>query len=216
MYSIHQDFLHISNVKTLDDALMQSTKLFQSGTFNDRITIEKSGSGIVATMPKSRVVGTFTAQSWIGPKLDRCMTVSEEKFDATDVIIGMSFDEVKALKDGDQSTDDIGQQCVQWDGPCEVTVVDAIAHFFSVPNIEDISQENFEFTCKWVQEMNVVNKHQEKFSLRIDIDGLLPENVSKEEFLKEIKKMIAEKIYHRQNSKLPSGTIIKTFNMAEV
>lgn len=93
-----------------------------------------------------RIIGRMLMQAWGGRKGDDAIFVREEEFDATDAVLGLSYAGLQALGsagDGSDPADSIGQECVHWDGPFEVHVIDSICAYFGVSSIEDITQEQF-------------------------------------------------------------------------
>lgn len=91
-----------------------------------------------------RIIGAFVKQQWGGRKGDDAIYVSEEEFDATAAILLMPHNELVELQDSDETTDQIGREHVQWDGPCEVRIVDSIQKFFGVETLEDVTLDALE------------------------------------------------------------------------
>jgi hypothetical protein len=95
-----------------------------------------------------RIIGVFIQQVWAGPKNDWAQTIATVKFDATQAVLSLDLDAIHAIRDNDESSDEIGRSCVQWDGPCEVSLTESIVQFFGlsddeVPDlmIEHVTQE---------------------------------------------------------------------------
>jgi hypothetical protein len=79
-----------------------------------------------------RIVGEFVKQKWGGRKSNEAIEVGVVQFDATQAILKRDLAFLNALTDGDDSSDEIGRECVQWSGPCDVRITDAIAEFFEL------------------------------------------------------------------------------------
>jgi hypothetical protein len=85
-----------------------------------------------------QIIGTFLKQRWTGIKSDRAEPYGTVKFDATQAILKRDLDFLHALQDGDETSDEIGLECVDWDGPCEVFgLTDSIAEFFELGEEDD-------------------------------------------------------------------------------
>lgn len=93
-----------------------------------------------------RIIGTFIKQELTmgGKYCERIREGAEVEFDATFLIIGMDVEHIREFEDDDYDTDEIGRQFVEWDGPCEVNIVDSIKEFFGVEALEDITDEMVE------------------------------------------------------------------------
>lgn len=88
-----------------------------------------------------RIIGRFMKQTWGGRKGDYAIPCGHEDFDATDHILLMKPDAIRALVDGSENTDVIGCAHVSWDGPHEVAITDSIRYFFGVDDLEEITDE---------------------------------------------------------------------------
>lgn len=98
-----------------------------------------------------RIIGTFVKQAWAGPKQDQAMTIDEVKFDATRAVLSTDLEDIHKLSDDNESTDQIGRECVDWNGPCFVRLVDSIVWFFDLDRddspeiaIETLTQEQLD------------------------------------------------------------------------
>lgn len=83
--------------------------------------------------------GTFTKQAW--NDRNYAVDLGVEDFDATAHVLAMSLDDIQALKDNDESTDEIGRAHVGHDGPYYVVITEAIARFFEVEMLQDITED---------------------------------------------------------------------------
>lgn len=72
---------------------------------------------------------------------DYAIPLGEESFDATATILAMPLADILRIEDHQNSSDSIGEQHVNHDGPFEVEIVDAIIEFFGVGELEEITQE---------------------------------------------------------------------------
>jgi hypothetical protein len=104
---------------------------------------------LVAAVTNRRIVGNFVKQRWGGRKNDYAEHVGDEAFDATSYVLLLPLEELIELDDHDQNTDAIGTEFVQWNGPFEVEIVDAILSYFGVDDLEDITEEALVFAREW-------------------------------------------------------------------
>lgn len=95
-----------------------------------------------------RIVGKFLKQVWGGRKGDHAITLATITFDATRAVLSRNLDFIHRLRDGDETSDDIGRECVGWDGPCDVYLTESVVEFFGldgdeVPDllVEQVTQE---------------------------------------------------------------------------
>ncbi len=90
---------------------------------------------------KDPIEGIFIKQVWGGRTDDQAITIGEETFDATRYVLGMTLNQLHAITDNDDTSDDIGTAHVDHDGPYYVEITDAICGYFGVEVVEDITQE---------------------------------------------------------------------------
>lgn len=88
-----------------------------------------------------RITGTLIKQVWGGRKNDQAIEVGRVEFDATDHILLMPPEEIRALEDHDESSDAVGQAHYVWEGPTEVEITDSICRFFGVDAVAEITDE---------------------------------------------------------------------------
>lgn len=91
------------------------------------------------TIADSRIIGTFIKQAG-----DDAISIGEESFDATDAILLMPYSDVVAIKDYDDSSDKLGREHVQWNGPYAVRIVGSILEYFGVTSLDDVTPESLE------------------------------------------------------------------------
>lgn len=79
-----------------------------------------------------RIVGKFIKQVWAGRKGDWAIPISTVQFDATRAVLVRDLDFIHRLRDDDDTSDEIGRECVGWDGPCEVYLTESVVQFFGL------------------------------------------------------------------------------------
>lgn len=87
-----------------------------------------------------RIMATVKLQTWGGRKNDDAIFHSLQEVDVTDTILLHDLDELVSLRDGDESSDEIGRGHLEWQGPLEVALTDSICEFFGVERLDDISE----------------------------------------------------------------------------
>jgi hypothetical protein len=86
-----------------------------------------------------RIIGKFEKQL-IGYR-DTTFSVSVQEFDATDFVLRMDLKRLSEVQDESDSSDAIGLEFVDWDGPFDVVIDESICAFFGVGSIEEITPE---------------------------------------------------------------------------
>jgi hypothetical protein len=109
------------------------------------ICVEDGSGKTVASVTNRKIVGVFTKQFWGGRKGDEALFCGVETFDATNAILLMEHSDLVCLADHRETTDSIGTDHVDWDGPYEVDICDSICSFFGVESIQAITTEQLEF-----------------------------------------------------------------------
>jgi hypothetical protein len=99
------------------------------------------------------IVGRFDKQRWTGPKEDRAESIGEVEFDATDYILSMPLTELRQVKDCSESSDAIGTEHVDHDGPFSVYIEQAICEFFEVQAVADITPQLRQRARKWLNSL---------------------------------------------------------------
>lgn len=141
MWTIKQDgqFLEHAQESSVDKVIERVRALVRmqkDGSF----TVYKEGV-LVAVETNRKIEGVFVQQRWGGRKGDDAIFVDRVEFDATDAVLSMEHADLIELEDGADSSDDIGRQSVQWAGPFEVQVVEAVCEYFGVESVRDITWE---------------------------------------------------------------------------
>lgn len=108
------------------------------------VTVLDDQGKLIYWRTSRRIEGTFDKQRWGGRKGDDAILQGTEHFDATEMVLLMNLQEVLELEDNDDSTDDIGRQCVSWDGPCSVSLTESMLLFFGVLDQDDITESHLE------------------------------------------------------------------------
>ena len=131
----------------LKEAIAQAA-FFLSGTLEGKpasFVVEDAEGHAVAVLTNRRIEGSFTKQAWGGRKDNDAIFVGSEQFDATDAVLLMPHAELMELEDNQDSTDSLGREHVNWDGPCEVTVVSSVCEYFGVETLRGITAEALAF-----------------------------------------------------------------------
>ncbi len=89
------------------------------------------------------IIGTFLKQAWEQPG-DRLVTLGSMTFNATDFVLSMPLEWLHELEDHQYSTDELGAEFIEHDGPFEVEIVDSICAFFGVDDLSDVDQTMLE------------------------------------------------------------------------
>jgi len=141
IYSILQDGGHYDDMNDLNNAIDLAEILLGGVPDGEKstFTVENEEGHLMAAVTNRRIVGHFLKQQWDSG--DNAISMGEEDFDATDYILLMKPDDVRALEDNRETTDRIGQAHVSWDGPHQVTVQDSICEFFGVSSVKEITDE---------------------------------------------------------------------------
>lgn len=140
-YSVLQDGGHYDDLDDLNTAISLAEELLGSVSEGEQstFTVENEDGYLLASITNRRIIGRFTKQQW--DSRDNAVEMGEEDFDATDYILLMKPDAIRALEDNRETTDYVGQAHVSWDGPHYVTIEDAICEFFGVSNVKEITDE---------------------------------------------------------------------------
>jgi len=132
-------YLSLPTAATAAELLLE--KCIEPTTF---AIVDENGR-LMAAVTNRRIEGVFLKQEWGGHKGDTAIEHGEETFDATDAILLMDHEEVLALTDNSQNTDAVGKAHVQWDGPHDVHLADAISDYFGVELLDAITPEALAF-----------------------------------------------------------------------
>lgn len=164
------------------------------GQENLRISQERGGEPVtftvfddqdkaIAVFTNRRINCTFVKEAWSGRKGDDVVTVGSLTFDATDAILSLSLEEIHALNDNDTSSDAIGQQHVDWEGPHRVYVVEAIQEFFGVPGLMAISESALNHARECFKPRPII---EDKVTLTIEVSVYMKEPEDEQERAKAL------------------------------
>lgn len=155
MYSIHQmspsqiTFMRVGEEDTLPEAIAFASRYHGLKKPDITLTVEVAGTGVpVASFSTRRIMGDFTKQRWGGHRGNDAISCGEARFDATVFILSMPYEQVIAIKDDHDSSDQIGQAHVDWNGPHCVELVDSMCDFFGVSKLAEISRDHFNFVVQ--------------------------------------------------------------------
>lgn len=135
-------------------AILARAKAFfeqQSPATPMTVCVVKNFEELLSWTSNRRILGSFTKQVWGGRKNDNAVDVGTEEFDATDMVLLMPLEQIAELEDCSENTDSLGNQLVQWDGPCSVRVTDSLLAFFGVLDGDDITEAHLKLAREAVQ-----------------------------------------------------------------
>jgi hypothetical protein len=145
MLIINQDGGEYTKLPELNVAVGLIEELLGASVDDTTFTVENESGAVLASASNRRIIGTFTKQQWGGRKNDTAMFVGNEAFDATNAILLMPHEKLIFLQDNSEESDSIGQDHIQWNGPCEVSITDSVCEFFGVGETESITKENLAY-----------------------------------------------------------------------
>lgn len=176
----------LSKAVDLAEVLLGGVDQSEPSTF----TVHDASGAMIASVTNRRIMGTFTKQRWGGHDGDRAIEVEPIKFDATESVMRLQYPQLALLVDCDYSTDDIGLESIQWDGPFEVEVVDSICEYFGVGSLSEITQKAFEFAVARVRPKQPV---AQSITLTIQVDLELTGNASVDDFFRDCEYSVVSK-----------------------
>lgn len=176
----------VDHAVNLADHFLSGLKDSEKSTFS----VHDASGAMVACVSNRRIVGTFTKQRWGGHDGDRAIEVEPVKFDATEAIMRLQYPQLALLVDYDYSTDDIGLESIQWDGPFEVEVVDSICEYFGVDSLSEITQKAFEFA---VARVNPKLPITQSITLTVQVDLELTGTASVDDFCRDFDYSVSSK-----------------------
>lgn len=147
MLKLNQNGKLIQSFSLLEPAVAHAIKLLGRLDPSEptTLTIEDDNAIVIDSFSSGRIMGVFTKQKWGGRKGDDAQFYGTEDFDATDAVLLLDHGDLVELQDGSENTDEIGQDHVSWDGPCEVAITSSICEYFGVDDLEDITPEHLAF-----------------------------------------------------------------------
>ncbi len=90
------------------------------------------------TLLENQIVGVFHKQEW---ENDYANNESEEKFDATALVLFMDLSHIQTITDCDESSDFIGNLMVDWTGPHSVYLEEGVREYFNVVELSMIDED---------------------------------------------------------------------------
>lgn len=146
-YDVRQDQGHYTTVDALDEAICLAEVLLGGvqGSEESTFSVHDSDGNLKASVTNRRIIGTFYKQRWGGWKEDQAISCGEEEFDATNAVLLLEPNQVAELASMYELTDTIGRDHVEWDGPCDVYLDEAVCAFFGVGDLEEITPEALAF-----------------------------------------------------------------------
>jgi hypothetical protein len=144
MYTIYQNGGKYDQIQDLNTAIDLANEFIGNIDPSEptTFTVEDNERRVLASVTNRRIIGTFHKQQWELPRQKYAIDCGEEEFDATNDILLMQHESLLYLTDQSEKSDAIGQNHVQWDGPCYVHITESICEYFGVSDIEDITPEN--------------------------------------------------------------------------
>lgn len=144
-YNLYQDAGLYDSFDDLNRAIDLAESLLKSTEGETTFTVQDLDGQVIASFSNRRITGSFVKQKWTGRDgREMAQVFSEEEFDATDHILLMDYDYFKKIKDGDDSSDEVGNQFIQWDGPFDVNIHSSIEDYFGIAP-EEVTRQHFEF-----------------------------------------------------------------------
>lgn len=172
MYAIYQmspeqvTFMRVGAEDTLPEAITFASRYHGLKKPDITLTVEVEGTKVpLASFSTRRIVGDFEKQVWGGRKGDDAISCGQERFDATMYILTMPYEQVIAVRDNHDTSDNIGQAHVDWHGPHCVDIVDSMCDFFGVAKLAEITADHFSFVVKSRQ--MEVDAHRRAAQLRL-------------------------------------------------
>lgn len=151
-------------------------------------TVMNEDGYLIASITNRRIMGIFKKQEWSGAKKDHAMTVAEQGFDATSLILRLPRSELVKLEDDDESTDRIGTEVISWDGPYVVNLVDSILDFFGIEDLNEITDEALQYAREAFPPIKQV---EEVIQVVLDIRVKRFENISFERVAQGLKYQVS-------------------------
>lgn len=120
------------------------------------------------------IIGVFEREEWID---DVATPLDSEEFVATEYVLGLSLEAIHAIRDGRESSDQVGLAHVLYDGPFTVRIVEAIQEFFGVESVADVTEEMLqaakaEFATRPLKRFSIEVTRTTKVTLRILVDSV--------------------------------------------
>lgn len=146
-FGVYQDQGHYVDCNSLQEAIELAEVLLGGLPEGEEATfsVHDKEFMLMAAVTNRRIIGTFFKQRWGGRKNDDAIPSGEESFDATNSVLLLDHEKLIELHNDFELTDSIGRNYIDWDGPFEVALSDAVCEFFGVADIEEITPEALAF-----------------------------------------------------------------------
>lgn len=144
MLALNQNGQFIESFSELEVAVAHAIELLGrlDPSESTTLTIKDCHDIVLDSFTNRRIKGAFIKQEWGGRKGDDALFCGAEDFDATDAVLLLDHGDLIELENGSENTDEIGQNHVSWDGPCEVAITSSICQYFGVDDLESITPEH--------------------------------------------------------------------------
>jgi hypothetical protein len=136
---------------------------------------------LLASVTNRRILGTYVKQVWGGRKGDDAIDVGEVEFDATDYVLKMSHEDLQALEDQSDSSDEVGEAHVEWDDAHYVNIEDSICAYFGVATLDAITPEALHFASKRAKALAV---REEVLTLSVKVRIRVTGNANVDDFVR--------------------------------
>ena len=134
VFDVLQDQGHYATVGNLEEAISLAETLLggvQEGE-ETTFTVHDGQGRLMAAVTNRRIIGTFHKQRWGGWKNDQAISCGDQRFDATDAVLLLEPNQIVELASMYELNDSIGRDHVEWDGPFDVYLDEAVCAFFGV------------------------------------------------------------------------------------
>lgn len=137
LQNVRTDNPYLAVRRALDEAIEAGTE----ATF----TIIDHAGNVVQTYTNRSIWGNIIKPQTIGDDVESSTGDTSINFDATYAILNLPYDALVNLTDNSGEAIKIATQCTGTQSPFNVVLVNAIAEFFGVQKLSQISKEQFEF-----------------------------------------------------------------------
>lgn len=146
-FYVMQDLADLGKYATRAQAVARAKELLHQAPEGvpTTITVVDGHNRVLAVETNRRIEGEFHKQHWGGRKNNDAIHVATETFDATNTVLLLDLASLHALCDSDGTSDEIGREHFDWDGPFDVTLVDSVCDYFGVANLKQVTQEGFNY-----------------------------------------------------------------------
>lgn len=130
------------DIPTVREAILAAKTLLAGVPLGQEVTysVENKDGYLIAVATNRRIHCDFYKQRWDGSKRGLA-EVCHILFDVTDHVLLMDIRDLHKLRDGEESSAQIGRAYVSWDGPCRAEVVDSVCAYFGVNSPTDITPD---------------------------------------------------------------------------